>query len=335
MGKMGMVIVFGMTLASMFLGYKINQSHVSSVTNMSGYFKYTMARNIAHSAVDVALHNLEMGDDSTELYTGSVMGGMYTVNVVFTSDTVDMISHGFYVDTTYNIALRLERYAKPFPNIQGAVMLGADRVGFTMQGSASIDGRNHDINGNLQPGTDSKAGVLTLTGSDSAAVAAFSSRIFGSPQVSVDTAMSDPLNFVDEYIANADYTYNAGVYGSNETWGSAESPAIVVCDAAGSTVEFTGNIEGWGILVVKGKLGLAGDFKFHGLVLVYQEGTSEAGVSMGVGASKIVGGILVDGAAGSNFTMKGNAQVVYSSAALDNAEHMKKLMAYRILSWYE
>jgi len=335
MGKMGMVIVFGMSLASMFLGYKINQSHVSSVTNMSGYFKYTMARNIAHAAVDVALHELEMGNDSTELFTGSVMGGTYTVDVVFVRDTVDMASRGYYVDTTYSIALRLERYAKPFPEVQGAVVLPVNRVGFTMQGSTSIDGRDHDINGNLQPGAESKAGVVTLSEADSVAVAAFSNRIMGSPQVSIDTAMSDPLKFVDEYIANADYTYNAGVYGSNATWGSAESPAIVVCDAGSGTVEFTGSIEGWGILVVKGKLGLAGTFKFHGLVLVYQEGASEAELSMGVGASKIVGGILMDGAEGSKFTMKGNAQVVYSSAALDNAEHMKKLMAYRILSWYE
>lgn len=334
MSKMSMVIVLGLTLASIFLSYTINRSNVESVGNMSGYYKYSVARNIAHSAVSVALHELELGND-TSAFDGSMLGGKYNVGIIFRRDTADMTSRGMFMDTTYTILLRLYRCAKPFPSVPGAVTLSVNRVGFTMQGTPSVDGYDHDANGGLLPNASPKTGVATLTGSDSAAVALYMSRITGSPAIQVETSMPDPLKYVDEYISNADFVYNAGTYGSDATWGSPEAPAIVYCDAGSGKVEFTGAVEGWGILVVRGSLGMAGVSKFHGLVLVYGDGGFTNEVSMGVGGSKIIGAIMVSGVQGSEFKMKGSARVLYSSQALSNAEHMKKLMAYKVISWYE
>jgi hypothetical protein len=334
MSKMSMVIVLGLTLASIFLSYTINRSNVASVGNMSGYYKFSVARNIAHSAVSVALHELELGND-TSAFEGSMMGGRYSVGIIFRGDTADMNSRGMFMDTTYTILLRLYRCAKPFPDPPGAVTLSVNRVGFTMQGNPSVDGYDHDINGGLLPNASPKAGVVALTGSDSTAVAVYMNRITGSPAIEAEPSMPDVMKYVDEYIANADYVYNAGTYGSDATWGSPEEPAIVYCDAGSGTVEFTGAVEGWGILVVKGSLGMAGVSKFDGLVLVCGDGGFTNEVSMGVGGSKIIGAIMMSGAEGSDFEMKGNARVLYSSQALSSAEHMKKLMAYKIISWYE
>jgi hypothetical protein len=334
MGKVAILVVLGLVIAFAFLGYFGSQANVGSVSNMTGYFKYTYARNIAHTAVNIALHGLEIGNDTTR-FSGSVMSGTYNVNIVFTGDTLDMTSRGRYVDTAYTIVLRLKRYAKPFPDVQAGVMLAVDSVNFSMQGSASIDGRNHDINGALQSDSTDKAGVLTLSSHDSTTVAAYSGKINGSPKVKVDPDMSNPLNYVNEYIANADYSYGAGVYGSNMTWGSANAPVIVICDAGTGTVKFTGTIEGWGILVVKGNLTLAGTFKFHGLVLVYQDSEIDDQVTTDVGTPRVIGAIIMTGGAGSSFRMKGNGAFLYSWEAIDKAQHMKKLLAYTILRWYE
>lgn len=333
MGKMATVIVLGLVLASVFLGYSLNRSNVSSVGNMTAYYKYSTARNIAHTAVTIALHQLETGHDAT-VFTGDVMSGRYDVSIAYDGDTLNMTSRGHFIDTSYTMILRLLPYAKPFPNVQAAVMLPVDSVRFSMNGTPWIDGRNHDINGNLLSDGNDKAGVLTMTGGDSTTVAAYNSQITGSPQVNVDPDMANPLNYVDEYITDADYNYTAGKYGSNATWGSASSPVIVVCEAGTSSVEFAGTIEGWGILVVKGNLALSGSFTFHGLVLVYQTGSIDDQVTTG-GAPRVIGAIIMTGGDGSKFQMKGSSAFLYSQDALDKAQHIKKLQAYRILSWYE
>lgn len=336
MGKMAMVIVLGLTLASVFLGYTMSHSNTASVGNMSTYFKYTMARNIAHTAVNISLHQLEKGNDSTMTFSGTAMSGTYTVNIVYTGDTLDMSSQGRYVDTTYTMRLRLWRYPKPFPDAKAPVNISLDSVNYTMDGSTSIDGRNYDISGNLLPDSVARPAVAALTTADSTTVAAYGTRLVGTPLVMTDPNMSNPGNYVNEYIANADYNYTPEVYGSNMTWGSATDPKIVYCNAGTSDrVKFTGGIQGWGILVVRGNLELAGNFAFAGLVIVYQNGTIDDTFSMSTGTPRIIGAVFVAGGNGSSFNMKGNGKVVYSSDALNIASHMKKLQAYRILSWYE
>lgn len=336
MGKMAMIIVLGMTLASAFLGYTMNRSNVDSVENMSAYFKYSTARNIAHSAVNIALHKRET-DDSSTAFTGTIMRGSYTVTLVTTGDTLDLTSHGVFLDTSYTMVLRLLRYAKPFPTGNGGapVSIAVDSVDYLMTGNTLIDGQEHDANGNLIPGSDTVLAVAVQSSYDSANVAAYSSHIIGEPDVAPMDGMSDPAAYVEEYIAMADYTYSAGTYGGNEVWGSAADPKIIVCDAGSGSVKFTGTREGWGVLVVKGTLTLAGTFTFHGLVIAYQDAGIDEDFTTEKGTPRIIGQLWVAGDPGGNFVMKGNAQVLRSSTAVYDAENMTKLSAYRILAWYE
>lgn len=213
--------------------------------------------------------------------------------------------------------------------------ISLDSVNYTMGGTTLVDAHNHDINGNVLPDTAARPAVAALTGTDSATVAPYGVHLAGSPKVMTDSNMANPTEYVDEYIADADKKYTAGVYGSNMTWGSTASPWIVYCDAGAGTVKFAGTIEGWGILVVKGNLTLAGTFNFHGLVIVYQDGTIDDSFSMATGTPNIIGAIFVAGGNGSSFNMNGSGQVLYSSDALDAASHIKKLLAYHVLSWYE
>jgi hypothetical protein len=201
-----------------------------------------------------------------------------------------------------------------------------------MNGTPSIDGRNHNIDGTLVTPADTtyKPGVGVITPSDTTKVLAYGSKIDGTVDVIVDPGMADPSAYVSEYINAADYTYPAGTYGGNQTWGSPSTPKIVNCT---DDVTFNGNAEGWGLLIVHGALHLGGTFKWHGLVVCYDDAIID--VAFAAGTPDVIGAVLMAGPSGSTFQMKGNTQVAYSKAAVENAKYINKLQVYRVLYWYE
>ena len=159
----------------------------------------------------------------------------------------------------------------------------------------------------------------------------------GSPtKIGVDTGMSNPALYVDQYINAADRVFTSGTYGGNMTWGTPLSPQIVFCNATSGEVRFTGTILGWGILVVKGSLRISGNFSFHGLVIGYNDlGLEKDTLALSTGTPEIIGGLLMAGNSGSRFEMKGNDKIVYSKDALELAKYINKLQAYRVVKWFE
>ena len=147
-----------------------------------------------------------------------------------------------FMDTVKTMSLRLRRQPIPFPTIGEAVGLRVNDLDYDMNGSPSIDGHNHDINGNLLAASaNDKPGVGVMTGNpDSVKVAGFGSKIDGTSDVVVDPGMSDPSLFVNDYINAADRVYTSGTYGSNMTWGSQAAPQIVFANATSGLVKFGG-----------------------------------------------------------------------------------------------
>lgn len=350
MGKMALIIVVGLSMTVGIVGYTLNKSKTNLVENVSGFDKYTNARNIAHTGVNMMLRRLDRNDTSiinpmnrlgTPQMISSVMAGLCTVSIKLAHppalDTVDLTSKARFMDTMKIMNLRLWRHPIPFPAIGEAVGLRVPDVNFDMNGTPNIDGHNHDINGNLlPPSADDKPGVGVLSQHDSGTVAPYGAGIDGTQDVVMDPGMSNPTDFVDDYINAADFVYNSAgsPYGSNLTWGSQSAPVIVYADGTGGGVKFTGTVVGWGILVVKGNLTLTGNFTFHGLVVAYNDVTVEQ-ISLGAGTPTIIGGFLMGGADGSSFTMKGTDQINYSKDALELAKYINKLQVYRVQWWYE
>jgi hypothetical protein len=208
-----------------------------------------------------------------------------------------------------------------------------------MSGKPEVDGHNYDSSGTNLIGSGDMPGVTTMVQSDSATVAKAGSTIYGVPPVKVDISTIDPKDFLDEYKLNSDYLYNHdGVY-NGVTWGSAKNPAIVYCNAGDDTsfsIKFTGNVVGYGILVVRGNVEFNGNFSFYGLVIIDGFNTT---VQFGAaGTPQIVGGVVVAGNAGASVTLKGTgskAKVRYSSIALNQARKIGKLRYYSIIEWYE
>jgi len=351
MGRLAIILVLSLSFTAGIIGYSINIAKTRTVENVSGFQKYTTARDIAHTGVNMMLRTLDKNDTTyiNPLAAGqkvwlvrNYMSGLCSVSIKLKNpaflDTVDMTSKAVFMDTVKTMALRLRRQPVPFPVIGEAVGLRVPNVDFEMRGSPFIDGHNHDIDGNLLPASaNDKPGVGVLTGlPDSNNVASYGSKIDGTSDVVVDPSMSDPTLFVDDYINAADRVFTSGTYGGNMTWGSQAAPQIVFCNATSGLVKFTGTIDGWGILVVKGSLQIGGNFKFRGLVIGYNDVSIEKDtLAFSTGTPDVIGGLLMAGGSGSSFEMRGNDNIVYSKDALELAKYINKLQVYRVIRWYE
>jgi hypothetical protein len=98
----------------------------------------------------------------------------------------------------------------------------------------------------------------------------------------------------------------------------------------------SGDVLGYGILVVRGNVQFNGNFCFYGLVII--DGFNTMVQFGAAGTPQIVGGVIVAGNAGASVTLKGtgsNAKVKYSASALDQARKIGKLRYYSIIEWYE
>ncbi|MEX1139410.1 MAG: hypothetical protein WEB33_01725 [Bacteroidota bacterium] len=341
MGRTALLLVLGLGAAFAVIGINLRNSGNQATEYQVGYHKYASARNLARTAVHARLRAIDRGLGLTGRLEGEFNGGeFYTlVDTVGSVDTIYMDAFSEFEDSSYHMRLKLYRYSKPFPVPTSAVGIRAKPVDFKMQGSANIDGRDHTSDGTLT-GDPGLPGVAVMTADDSTTVMnnGGSGGITGSPKVAVDTTTSDPLDYVQEYLNNYDYRYTQAdsPITENITWGSPDDPKIVVCYTPDTTVsvKFAGNCEGWGILVVHGDLNLAGTFKWHGLVIAYGD-QSQIRVSASVGTPEIYGALIMSGGPNSSFQMKGNVSMNYSSEALEQARWIKKLLAYRIIEWYE
>ncbi len=342
MGIRALITVMGMSFVLGLIAISIHRSNTSAVENLSSYYKFSNARNIAHSGINLGLRYIDKNDTSNAWYE-TMLGGKDSITAITSADTLWMTSKAWFTDTTYRIDVKLQRYPKPFPSVNAAIGIRATPVTFTTSGNVTLDGRNYTADGStlVSDTTTYKEGVGTWTSADSARVATSGATISGSPPVTKDTTTPDPNYYINEYILNADYTYyTPGTIAGNLTWGSQSNPVIVVCNAGKDTsfsIKFSGSITGWGILVVMGNLAFTGGLSFHGLVVV--SGINNTVQFSESGTPQIVGGLIVAGSAAASLSLKGTGsvggKVKYSSDALNKAKNVNKLLAYKILSWYE
>ncbi len=330
---MGLGVVFGV------IGISMRGTTDQLVVAQTGYFKYSQARNLSRMAVHATLRAYDRNLSSIPT-SGKFNDGTYTVEIAESGDTLWMTTKGAVAESVYTMRVKLLRTTKPFPGVNAAIGIRATPVSFSISGKASVDGHNYDSTGTTLVGDGDVIGVATMTTGDSATVkSAGGTNVDGVPPVAVDSSTIDPLPFLNEYKSSADYFYNTPGTFSSVTWGSPSSPVIVYCNAGDDTsfsIKFTGNVVGYGILVVRGNVQFNGNFQFYGLVVV--DGFNTV-VQMGAaGTPQVVGGVIVAGNAGASVTLKGTGttgKVKYSSDALMKARRINKLRYYSIVEWYE
>ncbi|MBI4427602.1 MAG: hypothetical protein HY562_00615 [Ignavibacteriales bacterium] len=352
MGRLAMLVVMGFGVAFGFISINIRNATNALTESQVGYYKYTMARNIARTGIQRSLRYIDL-NPSVENYrppsSGSFNGGSYTASTSMSGDTMWLDVRGTFADTNYFMKTKLFRQTKPFPVVNGAISVRASPLLLTMTGKAGVDGKNYDSSGtnldadcpdpNFNSSNPNKPGFAVMNTIDSVTVTLASPYIAGNPKAKVDTSTQDPDLFMDEYVANADTIIDTPGTHAGGTFGTSTHPWITVVNAGDDTnfsIKFTGSFSGWGILAVRGNVQFAGGIDFHGLVVV--DGKNNVIDFSSTGTPKIVGGLIVSGRAAS-LVLKGTgsvgAKVAYSCEAIYKSRNISKLRYYSVLEWYE
>jgi len=198
-----------------------------------------------------------------------------------------------------------------------------------------IDGNDHDINGSEIPGT-AVPGIGVDTPADSAYIidnlkSKISKEIEGAggpPSVRVVQDTTDWLSLTENLIFAADITLPSGTYSSGSVFGTLSEPKITYTTG---DVHFSGSAYGYGILIVNGNLDMSGNFTYHGIVIAYGQSiivTKTTGNSGIIGSAIFVGNSV-------DIQATGNAELYYSSQAIDNINLKIKSSRFNILSWWE
>ncbi len=201
-----------------------------------------------------------------------------------------------------------------------------------------IDGFDHTLTGALLDDGPSVHGIATTPGDSPGEnkVALLSqippdksSRILGTDGApSVGEATDAEMAGLFAYFkANATGSLSPGSHanGSINDSPAEEFPVIFV----GGDVEFGGTTTGRGALVVEGDLSIKGTFGFQGIVLV----KGDVRINGDSGGTQILGTLMADG---SNVSIAGSTQILYSSAVLGGLQQaISRSRAYSAIYYNE
>jgi hypothetical protein len=335
MGKAILILALGMSLLVTMLIFSLNKNTNTGLATAVNSYSNTKARLIANSGIDIYLEKLREDKALTgNFLNNSLMDGTYDL-YIYGSDTLYVKSIANYNGVTHTSFATATRQAISFPNINSAVYVSSDSMNLNLNGNMDISGNDHDINGNPISGTSVPGFGVDNPSDSSYVVNNIKNKITyaiqgsgGTPSVSTVQDTTNWLEVTENYIFSADISLSSGTYGTGTVLGTATDPKITYTTG---DVNLTGTGYGYGILIVNGNLSMEGQFNFHGIVIAYGNSsitTKTAGNAGIFGASIFVGKSV-------NMQATGNAQLYYSSAAIDNAKANLKSSRFTILSWWE
>ena len=229
----------------------------------------------------------------------------------------------------------------------GALILYEDEPSINIYGNPSIDGRDwniphnfncseSDCNGELSA-NPSVAGIFSTEELTQNKYGEGSSlTLSGNPLIQQDGdgifTNWDWQNLAHHLILmskNCNAFTNGGTVTGNQILGTRKSPQISVVK---KSTQFTGNVRGAGVLIIKETVVFQGAFYFEGFVIIVQhDEDSDCALDVGAGQAMLFGSMVAAGSESATICLKTNAQIKYSSQALSNASH--SLSRIKIISW--
>jgi hypothetical protein len=157
-----------------------------------------------------------------------------------------------------------------------------------------------------------------------------------SPSVTVVSPMSQTVSQIaDAFLAQIGTpphtTLPGGSYSSGP-WGTAATPRITRING---NAQLSGNIEGYGVLIVDGVLDIAGTFTFNGLVIARGDIQVQISGNAGIYGSLMLGESLTyDPLA--ELDVRGNATIRFNSCNLNPADGWVSLpKKAKLVAWHE
>jgi Tfp pilus assembly protein PilX len=205
--------------------------------------------------------------------------------------------------------------------INPAVVYSKDNV--TLSGGAlSINGNDAGNcgGGNIAPVYTKDPATTDLHGGP---------HLSGSPSTPQHGTIDIDLQaLVDQFNIGADYTLTADQSGG--TYGSSSNYVTVYADAEATQADHElrlNNVTGYGILIVKGNLQLAGNLNWHGLIIVTGILTSTGGGSDG---KNIEGQVYSGSSALGDTAVSGNIDIAYNSCEVKKSLAEQPL---KVVNW--
>lgn len=225
--------------------------------------------------------------------------------------------------------VEVEAIKQPFELVQSALYSESDD--FKFNGTQfKVSGQDWDpVTGNVVAGNPEVPGILT-TGDPNNITNALSGQqtnnvegLGGEPSATSTNVDMDLQAIADTYSPLAEYVVPAGTY-DDVAWGSLDDYTVVHCTG---DLHLSGNVSGGGILIVDGDMTVSGSFTWYGLCIVLGDVTFTGG---GAGIH-LYGSTLIQGSSNDQ-TVSGNADVLYSSEALNR---LTALSPYMVANWRE
>ena len=276
------------------------------------------------------LNGYTSSTDDSPLATSSTLMNGYTYTAYLTNDASEGASN-----TTDNNGKAVITSVATGPNNSKAIVTTTVQLyNFSTSSPAvvyskdnvSLSGSSLSINGNdagtcgggnlsavytVDPATLSQNGNPALTGGTS----------HGNTNI-------DLQGYVDQFKGGANYTLTDDVSGG--TYGSSSNYVTVYADAQGTQADHElrlNNVTGYGVLIVKGDLQMAGNIDWHGIIIVTGILKSSGGGSNG----KNIQGQLYSGSSALGDTaISGNIDIAYNSCEVKKALSGQPL---KVVNW--
>ena len=271
---------------------------------------------LARVGANAVLNGYTSSTDDSPIASSSTLMSGYSYNAYLTNDSSEGASNtsdtnGKVVITSVAtgpngskaiVTTTVQLYS--FSTTSPAVIYSKDNV--TLSGS-SIEITGNDAGncggGNLSPVYTKDPASTTQNGQP---------VLSGNPATPQHgTTDIDLQGYVDALKGAANYTLTAD--SSNSTFGSSSNYVTVYADAAGTQADQElrlNNVTGYGILIVKGNLQLAGNIAWHGIIIVTGIVTSSGG---GSDAKNIQGQMYAGSSALGDTAISGSITVGYNS----------------------
>lgn len=358
MGRAMLIICAGVLISIGIVSMGTNSTARMITQQNVDYAEYTMAKNAAHTAVQMAMQEINKDENwpndhpETSPWVTEVQGlevrlhTVYEQNDFWTTGDHDLI--WFYSKAQLGkefgnrvVEVRSHYEKRPFfelvPDFAGALQLPTDVGGF------NVDGAAHEINGiPKDPScTESKPPITTHSQTTKDKLTSENLKTADGDMHDDDIIVDSDLNYepTDELIERLlNSGYAETIYGDKSQYGTATTPGVFLVE---DQVKLKGNTEGYGILIIRDngnmemesdpELSVAGNFTFNGLVIF-----ENAKLFDGRGTPTINGSVLV-GNTGDNLLdpididLGGNIEInyeckgeTYAKMAADNAVKQNK-----------
>lgn len=279
MGKGLLILVLGSTIVlSQMSGYMVEVGFASDIVNTE-YEERVLARELAHSAFNLLVSRVirNFSTYRDEIGERAYGDGMYSLSATGErKGPITLTAFGEVGSAVHRIDALLERFGDPMLD---AITVDGPLTSVTALGSSFvISGIDHpasdtDVEGGYGP--DGHAIKTVLQSARSAMLDSISPDqlvgvngvgdvAYGDSNIDLDTLQSAIQDHPDLIHLEGDQ-----IIAGNKVYGSPANPVVM---SIGGDLDVSGNVEGYGILLVLGSIKTPGTFRWEGLVMLVADG---------------------------------------------------------------